>query len=253
MDHRVVGATHGRRRGDTEDPSVLGAGWGETGGRDRFPMSSTSRFGDYREGDHAEDGHDRGRSRYNINNNRRGRGDRRYDSSGSMRDNQRYNEDDYEDDYDRRRGNGSPRRGLGRRDVDNERDYYRAGDYSGPDLRGDDSMERFRQGKDVKKSGLYGFETANTPSSKKRIGRRKGGGDRRMQDRPRDGRGDPRGSTVNGSYNNNNHRRDSTVNGSYNRGPQRDNGGRRRDGGGRINGSAGRDRGLSLDDLNEML
>jgi len=29
-------------------------------------------------------------------------------------------------------------------------------------------MERFRQGKDVKKDDPYGFETANTPSSKKR-------------------------------------------------------------------------------------
>ena len=209
MDHRVVGRN---RRGNSEDPSVLGGGWGETGGRNRYPMSSTSRFGDYQDGDYIEDGYDRGRARFN----RQGDRDRR----------DRY---DYDDDYDRQR-RGNTRRGLGRRDMESERDYYRSENYRGPDIRGDDSMERFRQGKDVKKTDLYGFETANTPSSKKRIQRRKSGrsgGNKRPQSDMREGR---------------------TVNGSYNAPSSR---GRR--GGGRINGSGGRDRGLSLDDLNEML
>eukprot|EP00531_Pseudo-nitzschia_arenysensis_P006446 CAMPEP_0116118492 /NCGR_PEP_ID=MMETSP0329-20121206/2131_1 /TAXON_ID=697910 /ORGANISM="Pseudo-nitzschia arenysensis, Strain B593" /LENGTH=799 /DNA_ID=CAMNT_0003612119 /DNA_START=246 /DNA_END=2645 /DNA_ORIENTATION=- len=208
MDNRVVARS--RRRGDTEDPSLLGGGWGETGGRHRY-MDSPNQLGDYQEGDYIEDGYDRGQARFNR------QGDRYRRDSG--RDS--YDDDNYSsDDSGRRR---RARRGLGRRDMDGERDYYRSGDYRGPDLRGDDTMERFRQGKDVKKSDPYGFETANTPSNKKRIRRRK---NNRMK--PRDDMREGR-----------------TVNGSYNRG--------RRDGGGRINGSAGRDRGMSLDDLNEML
>ncbi len=208
MDNRVTARR--RRRGDNEDPSVLGGAFGETGGRNRY-MSSRSQLGDYQEGEYIEDGYDRGQARFN----RQGDSYRR----DSGRD--RYDYDNYDgDDRGQRQGT---RRGLGRRDMDGERDYYRSGDYRGPDLRGDDTMERFRQGKDVKKSDPYGFETANTPSSKKRIQRRKG-----KRVKPRDGMRE--GRTVNGSYN-----------------------GGRRGGGGRINGSAGRDRGMSLDDLNEML
>ena len=210
-----------RRRRNTEDPSVLGGGWGETGGRNRYPRSSS--LGDYQEGDYIEDGYDRGQSRFNR------QGDR------NRRDYGRDGYDNY-DGNDRGRGRGS-RKTLGRRDMDSERDYYRSGDYRGPDLRGDDTMERFRQGKDVKKTDPYGFETANTPSNKKRIQKRKNN-----RAKPRDGMWG--GRTVNGSYNAPDMSNGRTVNGSYTRG---------RRGGGRINGSAGRDRGMSLDDLNEML
>jgi len=211
MDNRVLGRNRGRR--NTEDPSVMRGGWGETGDRNRYPMSSTSSFGDFQDNDY---GYDRGQSRFNR------QGDR------YRRD--RFDHDDYDGGDRERRGN--TRRGLGRRDMESERDYYRSGNYRGPDLRGDDSMERFRQGKDVKKTDLYGFETANTPSSKKRIQQRKSGrstGNRRSQS-------------------NDDFRERRTVNGSYN--ASRSRGGRD---GGRINGSSRRDRGLSLDDLNEMM
>jgi hypothetical protein len=194
MDSRIVG--RGRRRGNSESPSVLDGGWGETGGRrNRYPMSSSSRYQDYQDGDYIDDRYDNG-------------------------------------DYDNRGRRGGTRRGLGRRDVDGERDYYRSGDYRGPDLRGDESMERFRQGKDVRKTDLYAYETSNTPSNKKRIRRGKSGRVKPIRSAGEDIR---EGRTVNGSYNAPASR------------------GRRRDSGGRINGSAGRDRGMSLDDLNEML
>ena len=96
-------------------------------------------------------------------------------------------------------------------------------------------MERFRQGKDVRKTDLYSYETNQTPSTRKRVRRSK---KNRVTPDMREGR------TVNGSYNSPGYSEGRTVNGSYNRG---------RSGGGRINGSAGRDRGMSLDDLNEML
>jgi hypothetical protein len=172
-------------------------------------MSSTSRRGDYQEDDYMEDGYDRQGERY-------GRSDSGRDQY------------DYEGDDRGARGAGGAKRGLGRRDMDGEREYYRSGDYRGPDLRGDDSMERFRQGKDVKKKDLYGFETANTPSSKKRIQRPRGGRESGNK-RPRSGENMRGGGTANGGYN----------------APSR--------GGGRRDGSAGRDRGMSLDDLNEML
>lgn len=214
MDNRV--SARGRGRGNAE----YGNGRGERGGRgDRNPMSSTNsrRGGGYQEDDYMDDGYDQ----------RQGR--------------DRYDYDDYDGDERGGRGAAGARRGLGRRDVDGERDYYRSGNYRGPDLRGDDSMERFRQGKDVKKSDPYGFETANTPSSKKRI------------QRPKGGRGN--GNKRSRSNGNNNMRGNggNTVNGSYNAPSQSRGRGGRRDGGGRINGSAGRDRGRSLDDLNEML
>ena len=208
MDNPVV--SRRRRRGNSEDPSLLGGGWGETGGRNRY--SRRSNYGDYQEGDYIEDGYDRGQARFNR------QGDRYRQNSGR-------------DDYDTY---GSSRRNLGRRDRDSERDYYRSGDYRGPDLRGDDSMERFRQGKDVRKTDLYSYETNQTPSNRKRVRRSK-------KNRVRPGMSE--GRTVNGSYNSPGMGAGRTVNGSYNRGR----------GGGRINGSAGRDRGMSLDDLNEML
>jgi hypothetical protein len=207
MDNRVVARGRGRR--NTDDRSVQGGGRGERGGRDRYPMSSTSRRGDYQEDDYMEDGYDRQGERY-------GRSDSGRDQY------------DYEGDDRGARGAGGAKRGLGRRDMDGEREYYRSGDYRGPDLRGDDSMERFRQGKDVKKKDLYGFETANTPSSKKRIQRPRGGRESGNK-RPRSGENMRGGGTANGGYN----------------APSR--------GGGRRDGSAGRDRGMSLDDLNEML
>ena len=182
----------GRRRGNYEDPSVLRDGWGETGGRP---------FSPYEEGDRIEDGYDRGQARFRNNSADRYR---LFDSG-----------DNY-DDYNR--GRGSMKRGLGRRDMDDERDYYRSNEYGGPNIRSNDSMERFRQGKDVRKTDLYGYETGNTPSSKRRITRRK-------NDRRRNGDYMREGRTVNGSYN------------------------APRNGRGRM----GRDRGMSLDDLNEML
>eukprot|EP00535_Pseudo-nitzschia_heimii_P009688 CAMPEP_0197194094 /NCGR_PEP_ID=MMETSP1423-20130617/28644_1 /TAXON_ID=476441 /ORGANISM="Pseudo-nitzschia heimii, Strain UNC1101" /LENGTH=808 /DNA_ID=CAMNT_0042647461 /DNA_START=312 /DNA_END=2738 /DNA_ORIENTATION=+ len=214
MDHRVVGRN---RRGDSEHPTVLGGSWVETGGQNRYPMTSTSRSGDYQDGEYIEDRYDRERSQFNRPRDR----DRRdgYDYEG-------------DDGYGRDR-RSSARRGLGRRDMESDRDYYRSENYRGPDIRGDDSMERFRQGKDVKKNDLYGFETANTPSSKKRIQRRKNG---RSVGAKRPQRGDDM-------------REGRTANGSYNAPSSRG----RRGGGGRINGSGGRDRGLSLDDLNEMM
>jgi hypothetical protein len=146
-----------------------------------------------------------------------------------------YQEGDYiEDGYDRGQPRGA-RRGLGRRDRDGERDYYRAGDY--PAARGDDTMERFRQGKDVKKGDLYGYETGNTASGKRRINNEgRIGVDGRRVERRR--------SSMSGGG------------GSYNVSPGRGGsrgGGRGSGRGGRVNGSGGRDRGLSLDDLNELL
>lgn len=246
MDHRVSGrGGRGRSRSNGSDgPSVVGPGRGESSGRDRHPMSS-SRFGDrdreYQDrDDYMEDGYDRGQGQSR-------------NRSGRDRDRDRYEYDEYESEDRSRRG--SLRRGLGRRDVDGERDYYRSGDYrsgGGPDVRGDDSMERFRQGKDVKKADLYGFETANTVSSKKPVNQqqqrsRKGGGrgNGRNKQQARS-RGDANrdrvdlrdGRNVNGG-------------GGYNA-QSSSSRGRRRDGG-RVNGAGGRDRGLSLDDLNEML
>jgi len=222
MDNRVV--ARGRRRGSAEYPSVSGGGRGEVGGRDRYPMSSTR---DYREGDHIEDGYDRGQDRFNR------QGGDRYRRSDSGREQHEY--DDY--DVDDRERRGGMRRGLGRRDVESEREYYRSGDHRGPDLRGDDSMERFRQGKDVKKTDLYGVETDNTSSSKKRIQRSK--------------RGRVGGNKQ--SRNGDDMRGGRSVNGNYNNAPPSSSRNRRRNDGGRTNGSVGGDRGLSLDDLNEML
>mmetsp|Transcript_8894 Transcript_8894/g.21729 ORF Transcript_8894/g.21729 Transcript_8894/m.21729 type:complete len:870 (-) Transcript_8894:387-2996(-) len=228
MSHRVVP----RRRINRQDPP---GGWGEANGRDDYSVRPNDRYPEFRDDEYPSDGYDRGLDQFD-NRERDGRftaGDR--DRRG----------DDYYDDYneydvDGRSRRGGARRGLGRRDMDSERDYYRSGDYGGPELRGDDTMERFRQGKDVKKNDPYGFETGNTPSNKRRIQRgrdprmdanRQGGGRQRVgMRRPEEDRQTGRGSTVNGSYNPPLGSRD-----------------------GRINGSGNRDRGLSLDDLNEML
>eukprot|EP00536_Pseudo-nitzschia_multiseries_P012454 jgi/Psemu1/32147/gm1.32147_g len=244
MSHRVVPRRKINRR-EPPPPPPPGGDWGEAGGsRDQFSMRPPSiRPPEYRDDEYVDDGYDRDRDRFNNNNNNNRERDGRQHMGGGDRDIGRRGGgggDDYYDDYndydvDRR---GGARRGLGRRDMDGERDYYRSGDYGGPKIRRDDSMERFRQGKDVKKSDLYGFETGTTPSSKKRI--RTGGKDPRMGGgRQRVGMRRPEEDPRNG--------RGSTVNGSYNNHPPPP--GSR---GGRMNGSGGRDRGLSLDDLNEM-
>eukprot|EP00532_Pseudo-nitzschia_australis_P002557 CAMPEP_0168194624 /NCGR_PEP_ID=MMETSP0139_2-20121125/19338_1 /TAXON_ID=44445 /ORGANISM="Pseudo-nitzschia australis, Strain 10249 10 AB" /LENGTH=918 /DNA_ID=CAMNT_0008118257 /DNA_START=255 /DNA_END=3011 /DNA_ORIENTATION=+ len=258
MNNRVVPRRRGNNR---QEPN--GGGWGGPGGRDQNqqyqvrPSNGQQYNSDYHQdgaGQYMDDGYDsRGRDR--------GAGrDPRYNnnSMGGPGGNQG---DDYYDEYEadgrsRRGGGGGARRGLGRRDMDGEREYYRAGDYGGPDMRGDDSMERFRQGKDVKKNDLYGFETGNTPSNKKRLNNK--GGDPRM------GGGGGGGNMSNqGRMNNQGSNRQRVPmrrsinedprqgrgpagNGGYNNAPPR---GSR---GGRTNGAGGRDRGMFLDDLNEM-
>ena len=215
-----------RRRPNTQDGS-----WGN---RDQYSIRpNNGQYNDYRDDRFVEDGYDRGPNRFD---NRQGNRDERYiDRRG----------DDYYDQYDEYDGNGrsrrdSPRRGLGRRDMDGERDYYRGDEYGGPNIRRDDSMERFRQGKDVKKNDPYGFETGNTPSSKKRI---RTGRDPRMSNNSQRGNSRQRVGPMQRGREDPRTGRGSTVNGSYNGGSRN----------GRINGSGGRDRGLSLDDLNELL
>ena len=91
------------------------------------------------------------------------------------REDSRYTDDDYRmnDDYDRGGGGrGSPRTSLlrdraGSRSDASAVEYYN-GNNHGQDVRGDDSMERFRQGKDVSKGNLYNVESGTTASNKRR-------------------------------------------------------------------------------------
>jgi len=73
-----------------------------------------------------------------------------------------------DDDY------GPPRRRKGligrrSRDDDDDRFEYYSPQSHGPELRGDDTMERFRQGKDVQKKDLYNMDTSSTASNQKKI------------------------------------------------------------------------------------
>jgi hypothetical protein len=143
--------------------------------------------------------------------------------------------DEYDDS--RRRG---PRKGLiGRSGRDADREYYDSAAH-GPDLRGDDSMERFRQGTDVQKGDLYSVDVSSTASNKKKIRSKSN-----------------MGSTRRGNSNSNNEQRRRRPSNDIREGPSSINnpsssptsrGGGRRGG----NGKNG-DRGFSLDDLNEML
>lgn len=142
--------------------------------------------------------------------------------------------DEYDDS--RRRG---PRKGLiGRAGRDSDREYYDSSSH-GPDVRSDDSMERFRQGTDVQKGDLYSVDVSSTASNKKKIRSRSN-----------------TGSTRRSNSNSNNEQRRRRPSNGIREGPSSMNnpssspqsrGGGRRGGNGKNGG-----RGFSLDDLNEM-
>jgi hypothetical protein len=253
-------SSRGRRPPPRRDPA-LGAGWGETGGQDRFSKSKTSQFSDYpQEGGEVDyDRGDRGQPNFdNRQSNIRGSRDRFDPSSGSGgRERYQPGYDGYEDDsmpvdeYDdsRRRG---PRKGLIGRSGDDNREYYDSSSH-GPDVRGDDSMERFRQGKDVQKGDLYSVDVSSTASNKKKIRSKSNmGGTRRGNSNNEQRRRRPSNEIREGPSSINNSSRRGSSSPPSSRGDRRGGGGV--GGGGRRGGNGKNgDRGFSLDDLNEML